>query len=929
MRLFILIMLLPVTLYAQSAIQFSGITEEDKKWVLNEYKLTSENFSARTADKIVHALMKKSSYLNISVYKNAEGEVLITGEVQKKVRSIKFKGRNAIGEIDALNAIAIKPDTRLDQNKLRESAARLRELYGRSGYFNPVIKVNVPTDQTSEIDLLIEIDENLPCKIDGINIESENPALQSAIKSEVRSFKGDLFSEANIQELENEISNYLQEGRYLSARLIQKKADYNAKKTKATLTYVIEEPYKFVIEVNGNNNRNFSYSDIIRKAGIKNFDRTSLNPAAEIAEKIRQSYVSEGFAHVKIDFKFSASNDKFVKTVQINIEEGPKVRLSDIIVAGRLSRSPDYYSDFIQENSSEALDDNYYVKKDLDLGLKNLLTELNNQGYLRAKIQAARPEFNSDRSKVKLTVILDEGPLTQIKDISFQGNDSYTSAQLLKIIGLTPNSPLRLNQLETGLDQLKDFYRSQGHIEMGIENERSELVQYDEKGYEAKIFIKLYEGPKVYVREILVEGNNFTRDYVIQKEINIDPGELLTPLKIDEAQKRLDKLNIFSRVEIRTLEANTKVSKRTLIVSVTERNPGSFRVGVGVTNKRDFTVRGFTGISYSNLGGKARAISLRATAENNVARADYLEYEAALGYLEPFLFDTRFRARFNLSREEEVDNFTAGTSTVDATNKFSTLLERDMTSKIKFTWNFYTLERVERFFDPEPPTGENVTKQNIATIGPVIDVDYRDNPFLPTKGFFSRIEADYSAPQLGSSDKIQFVRTQATFSYYQPLWSKSFVWANSIRGGFAKNLINTEKSLADAPGVPRSYAFFLGGYTTIRGYSGTDEDRTPTNDELGITESDLLIISDETYYHLLKSEVRFPIYKILGGVVFFDAGAVDVYGINNRPQKLKRSYGLGLRINTPVGPISLDYGKKVRPAKGESPDQFHLSIGTF
>ena len=642
----------------------------------------------------------------------------------------------------------------------------------------------------------------------------------------------------------------------------------------------MDDPSSFYVKTSGNSY--YTQADLLRAANLDEFDRTSLNPAAEIAERIRLKYINSGFAQSKITFKFTADTEKFTKTILINVEEGKRVKIAELNVAGRLSRSPDYYSDFIVENSTDAIDRGYYVKTDIDLGLKNLITELNNQGYLRAKIQAARPELSTDRSKVKLSIIMDEGPLTQIKDIRFIGNSNHTSAKLLSIIGLAPNTPLRLNQLEIGLEKLKQYYRSEGHIEMGIENERSELVKYDQKGYEAKIEIKIYEGPKVYVREILVEGNTFTKDYVIRKEVNIDEGELLNPEKIDEAQKRLDKLNIFSRVEIRTLEANTQVSKRTLIVNVTERNPGTFRIGMGVTNRRELTLRGYSGISYSNIGGKARAVSIRGTAENNVAETDFLEYEIGLGYLEPFLLDSKFRGRFNLSREEEIDQFIDNPATtddskvpvIDLTNKFSFLLERDITSKIKFTWNFYTNEREKRFF--EETRSSPISTNTIITIGPFIDIDYRDNPFLPTSGHFTRFEADYSAPEIGSSSKVNFIRTQATFSYYLPLYKNSLIWANSIRGGYGRNLIRT----GSGSGIPDSYAFFLGGYTTLRGYTGTEEDKTPTDSEINADQGQTLIIPGETSYHLIKSEIRFPIHGVFGGVVFYDAGAVSVQGFN-------------------------------------------------
>jgi outer membrane protein assembly factor BamA len=210
-------------------------------------------------------------------------------------------------------------------------------------------------------------------------------------------------------------------------------------------------------------------------------------------------------------------------------------------------------------------------------------------------------------------------------------------------------------------------------------------------------------------------------------------------------------------------------------------------------------------------------------------------------------------------------------------------------------------------------------------MGPSLDIDYRDNPFLPTEGTFTKLDAEYSAPEIGSSDKIQFVRTQGTFTHYLRMGSPRVVWANSLRGGYGKNLSTEVDS-----GIPYTFAFFLGGVNTIRGYSGFGNDRIPSEREFAVLDqTDQLIIPKETHYYLIKSEIRFPLVKDpFGAVVFYDAGEVGIQGYTFE-QPFKQSAGIGIRINTPVGPLSLDYARKINPLDVEDKDHWHLSIGTF
>src|SRR5690606_11432187 len=113
-------------------------------------------------------------------------------------------------------------------------------------------------------------------------------------------------------------------------------------------------------------------------------------------------------------------------------------------------------------------------------------------------------------------------------------------------------------------------------------NEGEELIQYNDRGTQANIRFDIYEGPKVEVVKITLEGNTFTKSDVILRTIDIEVGDILTPAKMDESEIRLNRLGLFSRASIRTLEDGTNVAQRTVVVSVNERDPGTFRVGAGV-----------------------------------------------------------------------------------------------------------------------------------------------------------------------------------------------------------------------------------------------------------------------------------------------------------------------------------------------------------
>lgn len=886
--------------------------------------LNKKSISQSQADKVIRFLTKTNNYDSIFAYKE-NGRIFLEAQPLRSIQKIKFVNSSPFTERELTKAIGLNNQQKFERNKLLKSGEKLKEFYGKKGFFNADIKISYKNSENNKVNIQVEIDKKQPCKIKDIIINSKNSSLNTKITKRVKGFIGDRFTSDAINGIKEKTNDFFIDSRYLTANLRAQKVTYNTERTEAILLYEITDPIRYEILPEGNDE--ISISEIINAIDFDNFNRASIDPANEIVQSIKNHYLNKGFPHIRTRYNIVEKKQFHTRSLKINIDEGPQVSISDIKFSGRLSRPSNYYRRFLEDNSSALISRGYYNKEDLEAGIKNLTTELQNQGYIKAKPLSTRIEYSNKKKYAKIFISLDEGPLTQLRKINFSGVKVFQRLELLNVLQLQNNSPLRLNKLENSLKAIKNFYKENGYLEMKILNEKSDLITYDEKGTSANLFLKIYEGPKVIVSSIAIEGNKKTKDYVILNEVDFKLGDTLTPSKILESITRLNKLGIFSNVRIQTLEQGSNISQRTVLVQVSERNPGILKLGVGFTNRRGITVRGYTGYAYKNIGGTARSFTSRINLESNIQGSGHIENEVSLGYLEPFLFDSRVRGRVNFTHSEIVRTFyeTDDVSEIDQSQKINFLLEKDITSNIKFSWLTWSLDLVNTFQVPKNPKLIDGSLRQIALIGPILDIDFRDNPFLPTKGHYANIDIGYSDPAFGSSELINFVKSEALYTYYyRILGSPKFLWVNSVRGGYLKNLSDKSGS-----GIPATYAFFLGGINSIRGYSGTINDRIPSNSELSTAGNNLIINTESTYY-LFKSELRFPIYGSIGGVLFYDTGEVQVKDkIFSKP--IHSSVGIGLRYNTPVGPLSIDYGHKI-DAEDLSYDkrfQIHFSIGTF
>ena len=931
-------------------LKFSGVPQSLGLQIKKRYPFVFEReVTLAEVDEVVRFIMKSGGFSNVDVVEReaADGsgrELVLLASVQRRIRNVSVKGNTVLSTSEVQKILEVAVGQVFERKHLLASAEELRRTYENRGYHNAKVEIEFDVPNESEVGIIAVVTEGAPVRISDVIIESSNPSLVSSLGRMSRRMKNRIFTEEELLDFQKSVGDYLLKGRYLTARLSQPSIAFNPNRTQAKLTYLIENPWQFDFTIDGA--QYFSVGQITEQIQSEKLAGAA-SPAPDMAERIRRMYQAIGFANVEVTHKETLKDRQQKLEIAFKIDEGSRVRIRKIEVTGSISRPESYYTQFIKSSSSDLIGSGYYNRKDIEEGAKRLVIELQNQGFLRAKVQSQRAEYSKDRATVTIHLAIDEGPLTQIRQIRVDGVESFPKSQVLEMLKIKTGAALGLKELEESIQQLKSFYRSEGFLEMKIlnENEQSRIVTYNDTNTQATVSFQVFEGPRVIVGSIDVQGNSFTKEIVILREIPFKTGDTLTPEKIDEAIFRLQKLGLFSRVELRTLEEGTSIAERTVIISIDEAYPGVFTTGFGVNNDRRLTVRGYASIAYKNIRGTGRAVSLRVDPRYSTdPRISYLENTITVSYLEPYILGDRNRGRVNVVRDQRFHNYTTddASAVILEENAIGFLLERDLTRNVKLTFTAYGFSN-QRQFDRR---NNNTLKiQNIAKVGPLFEFDFRDDVFTPTSGSYSFTNFEYSDPLLGSSEdntqSIKFAKVNASYSQYNRVLNRrNLVWANSVRGGYLTNL-----STAPQGGVPRQEAFFLGGRSSIRGFNpSNDIDQIPSRYDIGVSRfesgdpTEFKVTTDSSYY-LLKTELRFPIYGNLGGAVFYDAGGVL---LSQRPldDTYRDAVGFGLRYATPVGPVNLEIAYKLdrrllragdatKADVREEPYAFYFSIGAF
>ena len=206
--------------------------------------------------------------------------------------------------------------------------------------------------------------------------------------------------------------------------------------------------------------------------------------------------------------------------------------------------------------------------------------------------------------------------------------------------------------------------------------------------------------------------------------------------------------------------------------------------------------------------------------------------------------------------------------------------------------------------------------------------DRRNDPLAPVRGTLTTADVEIAARALGSEVGYDKVFLQS--SVFRALrTSRRLVLGLRGELGLAHGfpLTTAEGSVRNAD-IPASQRFYSGGSTTVRGFQndrlGVPEIITPNGLSLG--GNGLVVVN---------AELRTTLGKLKKGdfgiVAFTDGGNVFARASDIDLARIRGSYGAGVRWDSPIGPLRLDFGFKmdrhVINGQRERLGEWHLNIG--
>jgi len=835
------------------------------------------------------------------------------------IQEIRFIGISKIMARDLEGELPIVPGDFWKENLHGVIRSTLKKYYERRGFFHAKILSELSSNGRV---LSIKIQEGEECKIRSIWVD-DPPKITS--KSVRERFKKRLERVLNIQvesrfdeiilaDKLRELREWLVSENYILADTETVKMTFNESKTAVDLVLAVQYGEQITFGFQGNS--------IFTRGELNEFITQSRNIdlgrdfIGVITRKFKEEYRNRAHNHMDVKTRIQEIGGR--KHVTFFITEGLRTRVEDLRWEGLSPENVELVQNTFAAGASRLVQRGYYVEKDFDKAVQIVLEELKSKGYLTAKLVAKNLQSPKFPERIRITLQISEGDQTLIGDVKYQGFKHFRQEDVEALLGVQVGQPFNPFLFEEGLQKIKNAYQAEGYLYFKFVGTDSEIVSFTENNRTANILTSVVEGPRIKIADVQVRGLSKTREYVVTREIEIQPDDWWLGSKIEVVEGNLKNLGLFSEVKIYPEPSARGPDYRSMIVDLKELEPGALETGPGF--RSDLGVRAFARLSYNNIAGR-NWIGILSAETNRRVNEDYrfLEYGADTSFIEPRFFGTRnlYLVGLSTKKQQFPPNFNAVSTT------FTTGFERKMKPDLIFVNPLvtakliYRIERIRQFdvfVDGQQYPEDNRTLL-IGSIIPSLSFDTRDNPFTTTKGILATASLEYSHPYLTNQKSYKneshneapaYSKWTGSVHGYIPV-TKDIVWSNVASAGFIRSNISDRE-------IPLIKLFRLGGYSTIRGFK---------EDSINVDASS---IKGTLTYLNFRTQFDLPLVGDLKFAPFLDAGNLYIDKLRGKPF-FRAGAGAGLHYMTPIGPINFDWGYKIRRTGSETPGQFHFSVG--
>ncbi len=659
------------------------------------------------------------------------------------------------------------------------------------------------------------------------------------------------------------------------------------------------EEYPKVDEIKYAGNRHVDEDDLKEVVIVTN--GTFVRPAILDKDKdaISDLYKEKGYYRVSVIDSFTTDTETQGRVLLYVIEEGQKVSVKHIDFIGIQALDSEQLRGVMKTRTDSWLRGADFKPKELEEDKASILILYRSWGFLDAKITDTDLVFSDDGKDLDLYLTIVEGTQYTVGNVTWGGNELFPGAMIQGMVTLEDGDVFDDTEFAMIQGDISSLYADKGYIYATV----SPLKTINKDVIDLKFDIT--EGQPAHIREINIAGNSKTYEEVIRRQLIISPGDVFLRARLIRSLREVFNLGFFAGPPQVIPGRPNENGDIDITLRVEEKPAGQFRLGAGFSQLN--RVSGFIGVQEPNFLGRGMRIGF----DWEFSR---FRQNINVSLTEPWFMGTPTEVSINVYNRQQ--NAVRQQFFTDRRTGFGLRVGRPF-PWFDYTTIFtrYTLERVDLSDFSPTYIGSLLLMpwpQTTSAIGVTLMRNSTDNPFHPTTGTKTILNARWTGGVLGGS--IDFQKYEVDFSWYEPLFWR-FVLEISNQFGIMDGYQTPLQ-------VPDYEKYRLGGNRRwgLRGYDFFEVVPRGNQQFVG-----------GRFMQISTLQVTFPISNPTVYGLFFAEGGNTWNSFQQATLfDLRKSVGMGVRIELPMlGTVGLDYGYGIDRVGGAAWEPHITFGGTF
>lgn len=636
---------------------------------------------------------------------------------------------------------------------------------------------------------------------------------------------------------------------------------------------------------------------------IKKIQKTILDLLAEKglqAAKVEVETERKGKNEIELSFK---------------IEEGPKLRIAEVVFSGQPKLPPSLLQEAMKSNQKHGFftwvaGRDVYKENKLSEEAENIRKRLQEYGYMEAAVGEPRLEeieqrtvFLRKQKMMRLVFPVQAGYRYVVGDVKIEGNKIIRTSYLESLVKLKPGEAYNSKLREKTIEKIGEVYRDGGFLYAQI----IPVESLDPKNKVVNLTFSIHEGELAFLKRLEFRGNTFTKDKVLRREMLIREGDPFRLALFKDSLLRIKQLGLVDLEkdpDVKPDPENPTQINATIDVRELQRNNIQFTAGYSGYEGT------FVALSYSTVNFLGTGETLELTAQYGKRIKNYV-----FGFTEPYVKDLPFTVGFNIYNRYLLIPFLYDQKAQGVDLLLGGRVRGYLRANINYSYQFIDIKPPSEegsyyYFDPYYIGLFGWGRYKVSSLTPTIYRSTVDSPLTPTRGTMYLFSVKFAGSFLGG--EIHLIKPHFEWTFFKPIFFNHVIGLH-IDYEFVKPLRNSQ--------VPFWEKFYLGGERSLRGYEiYSIGPRSEKGTNIG---GDKSLIFNAEYI----IPVGGPLYFIL----FYDRG--NAYALNEKIS-FKNTYtstGIEARIFVPAlrVPFRLIFAyNNPTVYKEESRFAFRFAIGT-